>query len=305
MRRKNSTNILLETGNNELEILEFNVNGVSYGINIAKVNIILKYEEVSPMPNTADYIEGVINQRGNIITVVDLAKYMDVPPSGNLEDDIIIIASFNDNFIAFHVHGVNRICRISWEDIEKPDGSVYGTKKVLTTGIAKFENRLITMLDFEYILAQVKPSVNKEYTEATGEIYIDKTIVVIEDSIFFSQLLVNNLRKKGFINIQSFPDGKSALDYINTLKENEKDVYQALYCVITDIEMPVMDGHTFIKKVREELGYIDLPIIGFSSISLQSEYEKTIQLGAREVFTKNNMDNLVEYVCNICKCNEI
>jgi two-component system chemotaxis response regulator CheV len=148
--------IFSENGANELEVIEFTLGEQYFGINVARVEEILRnVYEVTPMPHANQYVEGVFKQRGAIITIIDLAKYLGLSASTNDENDILIVTNFNKMKSAFHVHTVKDIHRISWSDIEKPDVAIYSGEQGMATGIARFEDRLITILDFEKILSNI------------------------------------------------------------------------------------------------------------------------------------------------------
>ena len=157
MNNINQTEILLESGTNELEIMEFTINHEIFGINVAKVREIMMACEIKPMQNAHPVIEGIFKPREEVITVIDLAKYLDLPGSEDPKHDIFIIANFNELNFAFHVHTVVGIDRISWRKIQKPDQIIYGGDEGVATGIAEFDNRLITILDFEKIVSEISP----------------------------------------------------------------------------------------------------------------------------------------------------
>ena len=151
------TNSLLETGTNELKVLEFTIANQHYGINVAKVKEISHVHPVTPMPNSNPFVEGVYKPREelDILTLIDLGAYMGLPPSEDPARDIFIVTNFNNNFSAFHVHTVEEIHHISWELIEKPDSTIYGGEDGLATGIARIDGKLITIIDFEKILHDI------------------------------------------------------------------------------------------------------------------------------------------------------
>ncbi len=117
--------ILLESGTNEVELMEFTINGCSFGINVAKILEIMQYTEITSMPNSSPYVEGVFKPRDDVITIINLASYMGLTCSEDPSRDIFIITVFNNVYTAFHVHSVEEIHKISWEDIEKPDTTIY------------------------------------------------------------------------------------------------------------------------------------------------------------------------------------
>ncbi len=290
--------IILETGTNEFSVMEFNIDGRCYGINVAKVSIIMKYEDVIPMPNANPYVEGIFKPRDEIITVVDLAKYLNLSPSKDCSRDIIIIANFNKCTVAFHVHSVEGIRRVSWEDIEKPDNSIYGKEDALVTGIARYQERLITIIDFERILYDINPEsyIENDEIEIKGTGAPGKPILVVEDSPVLMSLVVSNLQNAGYTEIVTKTNGKDAWDLLEYYTKDGEPIENHLKCVISDIEMPVMDGLAFTKKAKENPKYFGLPIIMFSSLISEEMKEKCKEVGATTQISKPEIKNLVSLV---------
>ncbi|MDR2530552.1 MAG: chemotaxis protein CheW, partial [Oscillospiraceae bacterium] len=152
------SSILLETGTNELEILEFTIAGGSYGINVAKVTELMQIRPPQPMPNSHPCVEGVFQTRDTVYPIIDLARYLNLDASEDASKDIYIITNFNRTRIAFHVHTVETIHRRSWKDIEKPDPIIFGGVDGIVTGIAKINGRIISILDFEKITFDINPT---------------------------------------------------------------------------------------------------------------------------------------------------
>ena len=151
------TNILMESGTNELEVLEFTVGNNHYGINVAKIKEIVQYSPVTPVPNSHPCVEGIFMPRDLMITVVDLAKVIKAQPSPDITKDMFIITNFNQLNVAFHVHSVVGIHRVSWADIIKPDSTISTADSGIATGIVKIDNQLIVILDFERIVSDISP----------------------------------------------------------------------------------------------------------------------------------------------------
>ena len=145
------SNILLESGTNELEILEFVIAGNHYGINVEKVREILTYQEITPVPNSHPCIEGIFMPKGTIITVIDLFKALGFS-NADRKDDFLIVTNFNNLDIAFDVESVLGINRVSWSDVVKPDSTVSAPGTGIATGIIKNPNNLLIILDFERIV---------------------------------------------------------------------------------------------------------------------------------------------------------
>ncbi len=290
--------IILETGTNEFSVMEFTVDGKCYGINVAKVSIIMKYEDVIDMPNANPYVEGIFKPRDEIITVVDLAKYLNLKPSEDPSRDIIIIAKFNKCTVAFHVHSVEGIRRVSWEDIEKPDNSIYGKETALVTGIARYQERLITIIDFERILYDINPEsyIENEEIEIEGTGEPGKPILVVEDSPVLLSLVVANLQNAGYTDVVTKTNGKDAWDLLEFYTKDGDPIEDHIKCVITDIEMPVMDGLAFTKRTKEDSRFVNLPIIMFSSLITDEMKNKCIEVGASSQISKPEIKNLVSLV---------
>lgn len=165
MAERGNHEILLETGTNEIEIMEFTIDGNLYGINVAKVREILMSAPVHPMPHSHPAVEGIFKPRDIVITVVDLPKYLSGREEEKGNKDLFIITNFNQMHIAFRVHTVVGISRISWQDIQKPDKTVSGGPEGVATGIAQCGEELVTILDFEKIVAEIAPETGIQLSE--------------------------------------------------------------------------------------------------------------------------------------------
>lgn len=293
--------ILLEVGTNELEIMEFLIDGRSFGINVAKVLEIMKLEEITPIPHSNEFIEGIFKPRNQIITVLDMAAYLGLGASKNKERDILIITNFNSNHTAFHVHSVETIHRISWTDMEKPDESIYRGFDGITTGIARIGERLITILDFEKIMGELNPSHSiqiESLGDTSNRAISDKPIFVVEDSPFLMKLLIECLHKAGYMNTITFNNGKEAWEEIERLKNKGENIGESIACIITDIEMPQMDGHMLTKLIKSDKNLKSLPVIIFSSLINDEMKIKGDRLGANAQISKPEINKLVSHIDN-------
>ncbi|MDR1693533.1 MAG: chemotaxis protein [Oscillospiraceae bacterium] len=292
--------ILLESGTNELEILEFTIAGNIFGINVAKVKEIMQYEPVKPMPNSHPCIEGVFMPRDVIITVIDLAHYMGLQANEDNAREMLIVTSFNKMNAAFHVHSVVGIHRLNWSDIEKPDSTIYGGEEGLATGIAKVGTKLITIVDFEKIVVDISPQSGIQMSEIDDlgpRERSSKPIVVAEDSALLKKMLLEALTRAGYSSIKSFANGQEAWDYLETVRASlatsNAPLSSMVAALITDIEMPRMDGHRLTKLVRDERAFEGLPVIIFSSLIDEAMRVKGVQLGATAQLSKPEIGNLV------------
>ena len=289
------TNILLESGTNELEVLEFKIGNNHYGINVAKVREILPYQLITPVPNSHPYIEGLFMPRDEIITVVDLARALSLKAEVN-PTDMLIVTNFNALNIAFHVHEVLGIHRVSWADINKPDRTVNSTENSAATGILKFDDRLIIILDFEKIVADISPETGLKVSEIDkmGERERNEShILVAEDSPLLSKLIHDSLVKAGYVNVTMCNNGQEAWDKLVQWQHLSDDIFNHVRLVLTDIEMPLMDGHRLCKLIRDHQSFDKIPIIIFSSLINEEMRRKGELLGVNAQITKPEIGKLV------------
>jgi len=294
------TNILLETGTNELEILEFVISGNSYGINVAKINELMQAQEVQEMPLAHPCVEGIFQPRSEVYTIVDLARYLNLGVSEDPSKDIFIITNFNQMNIAFHVHAVEGIFRISWNDIEKPDSIIYGGDEGVVTGIAKVNDRIISILDFEKITFDISPETGIDLSTVSAYSGMDREnipIVLAEDSALLRKMLLEALNTSGYSSLTILNNGEEAWDYLNKVKESGiTDISSRVSCLITDIEMPRMDGHRLTKLVKNDPVLMDIPVIIFSSLIDENMQKKGVEVGADAQLSKPEIANLVGLV---------
>ncbi len=291
------TNILLESGTNELELLEFYVGGEDFGINIAKVNEIMTYREVTPMPSAPEEVEGVFMPRDKLITVVDLHKVLGIEKPADT-DGLLIVCEFNQLDIAFHVSNVKGILRISWSSIEQPPTVANNSQKGVATGIAKIDGKIIIILDFEKIISDLNCSLGLDITgidqiEKPRNTNFDAKIVIAEDSPLLNKLVVNAITSAGFHNILSFSNGQDAWNYISTYAESD-DVTQYVSLLVSDIEMPQMDGHRLTKLIKDNHNLSKIPVFLFSSLIDERMRLKGESIGADKQFSKPQIGGLVQ-----------
>ena len=290
------TKILLENGTNELEVLEFIVDGNSYGINVAKIREIITYQPVTPVPNAHPSVEGIFMPRDTMITAIDLRNCLQrgqSQPGG-----LFIITSFNKLDFAFHVDSVVGIHRVSWVDIIKPGATVSTTEDGISTGIIKIDGRLIIILDFEKIISDINPETGLKVTEieALGVRSENEVpILIAEDSALLRKLIVDSLKKSGYENIIKAENGEEAWEYIQKCKANGT-LNDDVKLLITDIEMPLMDGHRLTKLVKSDDATKNIPVVIFSSLVNEEMRKKGEDLGADAQLSKPEIGNLVKVI---------
>ena len=296
-----STGILLESGTNELEILEFTVGNNHYGINVAKVKEILPYKVPTPVPNAHPAIEGIFMPREEIISIVDLGVCLNMPKVNDNATDMYIITNFNKLNVAFHVHSVVGIHRVSWEAIVKPDDTVNSQGNGIATGIIKIGEKLIILLDFEKIVANISPETGLKVSDIDhlkGRARNELPILIAEDAPLLSKLITECLHKAGYSNITSTSNGKEAWDKMKSYKEAE-NLYSEIACLITDLEMPQMDGHRLTKLVKDDPILHNVPVVIFSSLISDDMRRKGEALGADAQLSKPEIGELVETIDKI------
>ena len=289
--------ILMESGTNELEVLEFNVSGNSYGINVAKIKEIIPYQPVTPVPNSHPSIEGIFMPRDIMITAIDLRNCLQrgtSEPGG-----LFIVTNFNNLDIAFHVETVLGIHRVSWTEITKPNETVSTVDESISTGIIKIDNKLVIILDFEKILSDINPETGLKVEEVDliekNSKRNEKSILIAEDSLLLNKMIVESLKKAGYVQLIHTANGQEAWDVIQDCK-NKGTLKDDIQCVITDIEMPMMDGHRLTKLIKTDEATKNIPVIIFSSLVNDEMRKKGESLGADAQLSKPEIGNLVRLV---------
>ncbi|HBJ8756728.1 TPA: chemotaxis protein CheV [Listeria monocytogenes] len=288
--------ILLQSGTNELEIVTFTVGENLFCINVLKVKEIIHPLEVTPVPDSNPAIEGVSQVRGEIMPVVNLARVMKLPEI-EPENTKFIITELNQMKIVFRVDEVHRIQRISWEQIEEPEKLSIGLEE-LAVGIVKLDGNLVLLLDYEKIIYEI--SGNADFA-VTGEDRMarkvnreEKTIFIAEDSQMLRQLLEDTLHEAGYTNLQFFANGREAQEHIfKLLKEQKEQTFENVNLLITDIEMPQMDGHHLTKVIKEDEIGRELPVVIFSSLITEDLEHKGAGAGADAQVSKPNIHQLI------------
>lgn len=294
------TNILLDSGTNELEVLEFTLEGQHYGINVAKIREIISYQEVTPVPNAHPSIEGIFMPRDTMITAINLRNCLQMREYNDEErrDSLFIVTNFNKLDIAFHVDAVMGIHRVSWDQIIKPGTTVSTSEDGISTGIIKINGKLIIILDFEKIVTDINPETGlkmSEIEELGNRSQRNVPILISEDSPLLNKLIVDSLKQAGYVNLIHTENGKQAYDVITACKE-DGTLNEHVKCIITDIEMPVMDGHRLTKLVKEDELTKHIPVIIFSSLVNEEMRRKGELLGADAQLSKPEIGNLVHVI---------
>lgn len=294
--------ILLETGTNEFEIVEFTVGKVNYGINVAKVREVINLVPVTEMPNSHPYVDGIFTLRGRVMPLVNLPRCLGTE---DLESSTknIIVSELNNYFIGFLVNEVSRIHRVSWSVMEPPPNV---TNSDMVVGIIKMGEKIVILLDFEKIVADINPQINiklttvPQSTDALRELRKSKKIIVAEDSKMLRDLLVETLHEAGYHNIVAYNNGKEAWDALTTVADSGAPIEEDVHLLITDIEMPQMDGHHLLKRVREDRRLAKLPVVIFSSLINEEMRRKGEAIGADGQVSKPEIAQLIGLLDEKC-----
>ena len=290
------TNILLESGTNELEILEFVVSGNYYGINVAKIREILTYNPLTPIPNGHPNIEGAFTTRGETMSIINLARCLGMEEQTDVKRDMFLLTNFNELNTGFHVHGVMGIHRVNWSAIIKPDSMVNNASSGVATGIVNLDEKLVILLDFEKIVAEISPEVGIKVddVERLGRRQTCKApIIYAEDSQLLSTMIYDGLTKAGYTNLLPTNNGLELWEVLQHFKE-DGDIEEKVACIVTDIEMPQMDGHRLLRLIRNDPELKNIPVIIFSSLINDEMRRKGERLGADAQLSKNEFGAFVE-----------
>lgn len=303
--------ILLESDTNELEIVEFRIDEVDwhgnvvpcyYGVNVAKVREIIRLPQMSRVVNAKPGIEGMIKLRDKVITIINLATVLN-KSIGDLVADRVVVLEFNNLMVGVLVHSVSRIYRISWKNVEPPAAAVHSDE---VTGLVKMDNRIILVLDFEKIVAELcsesalKPlDSDMMLRSETNPEREKRTVLVADDSLFIRKTLCSSLRSAGYTVLEA-ENGAEAWKIVQqTMQQAAQDgstFRKYIQMIITDVEMPQMDGLHLTSLIRKEDSLKDLPVAIFSSLASEDNKRKWIGLGANCILTKPDLPKLVDVV---------
>lgn len=288
------SSILLESGTGEVEVLHFLVAQQNYAINVIKVKELWQLKNISKIPNSPPSVAGVTLNRGEMITIVDLNYVLEGRPSQNILDSMILLCEFNQLKVGFAIDSVSRIYKIGWNRIVKPDNV---SANQLVIGNIDLDGLIVMLLDFEKIVMDISPSTGIHEDQVVEETQKDRShykVMIVDDSPTIRQAILQVLTKAGVTNVKVFENGKTALDYLeNLVALKGENFLQDISLMVTDIEMPVMDGHALTRKVKEHKILKALPIVIFSSLITESLRHKGESVGADAQMSKPEIGKLL------------
>lgn len=309
--------ILLESGTNEMEILEFYLGAQSFGINVQKLREIIPYDEekTTTLPESAPSVVGTFLVRGNTIPLIDLNVHLNRVNEEEKDSEqrpIVLVCKFNNQVNGFLVDGVNQIHRICWENVT-PMANFIEQYRPRFTGSINVNKREILIVDLEHIMAEIDPDMDMSYEQPVSpseeappkglsvqERREQTKIMLAEDSAIIRAGILKVLSSSGYSQIQAFVDGEECYKTIKELKakadKSGEPITKHLNLMITDIEMPKMDGLTLCRRFREEMGIKDIPVIMFSSLINEQMKHKCDSVGANGCVSKPQIPELVKII---------
>ena len=327
------SNILLEAGTNELEVVEFYLdefvppsdaepqtdeNGQPvaepsyrgyYGVNVAKVLEIIRMPKVTALPEVQHpSVLGAFNLRSRIIPLVDLAMWLGKTHPAEEEQPKTIVTEFNNVTTAFMVSGVNRIHRISWEQVEPPNKYVAAVSNNTVIGVVKLEDRIIFLLDLEKVVANLNPKLGLRLDDL-GEDWTNAgyRALVADDSALIREMQRDLLEKAGF-TVEVVSNGRAAwerlLDFKKSAEESNRPITDYVHVVVSDIEMPVMDGLNLTLRIKEDSMLKKLPVLLFSSLITEKLRHKGVSVGADDQISKPEVTQLAHRAMALIKARE-
>lgn len=297
MDAKEKHGILLESGTGDLEILHFMVAGEHYAINVVKVKELLPINNLSKIPNGHQAVSGISLNRGEMISIVDLNYVLEGKHAENVKNSMTLVCEFNRLKVGFAVDKVMGIHHIAWKDIIAPDNL---SSHSLIIGNINYNDTIILLLDFEKIVMDINPATgihsgrvkDIEKKERSGI-----KIALADDSPMIRKVLLDTLTQAGFTKLKFFDNGQQVYEYINVLADRLGESFTSeIDLLITDIEMPQMDGHTLTRRLKEHRVLKKLPIIIFSSLITQDLMHKGESVGADAQMSKPQIEELVNLI---------
>jgi two-component system, chemotaxis family, chemotaxis protein CheV len=305
------SNILLETGTNEVEILELFIDEGEYkgfyGVNVAKVL------EIIPMPTKimkpphlkGTFATGIFNHRDKIVPMLDLAEWLGRPRVENVPPKVLI-TEFNNTVTAFLVSGVTRIHRATWSDIRPLDGYSENLSDTITS-VIELDNKLVFLLDLEKAIGDLNPQLaisTSPINSLDHDKFIGKPIKVLhaDDSSVIRTTIKRRLEEQGIFEITSVVSGDEAWTFLSNARDSDKSLNNIVDVVLTDIEMPGMDGYHLCKRIKDDPKLRSLPVVLFSSLITDKLLHKGQAVGADGQFAKPDLaliDHIKDLVSNI------
>jgi len=284
-------------GQNRLELLLFRLSGKQiYGINVFKVREVLQCPKLTQLPKSNPNVRGVAHIRGETVSVIDLSMAIGGAPLQNLSNRFVVISEYNRSVQAFLVSGVERIVNMSWGDIHPPPSGA--GKDNYLTAVSEFEKELIEIIDVEKVLSEIVPVSTQVSEDIIQQQHIppqDKLVLIADDSAVARNQVKRTIEQLG-LKTHIVKDGRESINYLKSFAAEGKDANDEILLVISDIEMPEMDGYTFTAEVRAIPELADLHIILHTSLSGVFNKAMVEKVGANKFLAKFDPDELAKTV---------
>ncbi len=297
--------ILLETGTNEVEILEFILRGQSFGVNVAKIKQIIQYdsEKRSGVPEAPDAMMGVYLHRDGTIPLIDLGVALHMADKNRDDKPLVMVCEFNRIICGFYIDGVRRIHRLSWTDIQ-PMNEMLAKQSSCIISSVNIEKSEVLIVDLEHIISLMgiadSPTGGDSAAAAPESSAIEMRIILAEDSNFIRHQMIQILRAGGYSLVEDFSNGQTAYDaimaYIKKAAGEKRPVTDFFNFVITDIEMPQMDGLTLCRLIKENTSTAQIPVAIYSSLINEQMEIKCKQVGADYHLCKPQLADLMAMI---------
>ncbi len=288
-------------GHNRMELLLFGLGtGQKYGINVFKVREVIRCPDLSPVPESGPSIKGIADIRGSTITVIDLGRAVGLPGTKDedIADSFVVVTEYNANVQGFLVDSVDRIVNLSWEDIKSPPTGTTAQKNYLTA-VTHVDKELVEIIDVEQVFANVmgiSSELSEDVEQHASSIDTKQSLVLVADDSFVARNQVKRTLDRLGIKSVLAKDGQECLNQLKRWKENSPELLDKLSMVVSDIEMPNMDGYTLTQAIRadKELGH--LFVLLHSSLSGVFNENMVKKVGADLFLPKFHPDELAEVV---------
>ena len=290
--------ILLESGTNEMELLVFMLGSTPFGVNVAKVREIVQHSRILKVPNASDAVEGVFKLRDRVLTLVNLSKHFGMQSEQNHQDNgMTIIVEFNNTRCGILVDGVDRIHRLTWNQILPPSQYLVNLQAPIT-GMVNLSGKVVLIVDFETIVNDIlgAQSVDERENDSGEEIRSkDTRIILADDSSVVRRSLLQRLNQNGYENLTVCTDGQAAWE---TMEAGRNKPDGPCDLVLSDIEMPQMDGLHLTKRIKSDPQFRNIPVILFSSLITEDNFKKGQAVGADAQVSKPDSHGLIEAIEN-------
>ncbi len=274
-------------GRNRLELLMFRLSGPQlYGINVFKVKEVLQCPPLSNVPQSHPVVRGISNIRGHTISIMDLSMAIGGSPVTDIENAFVIISEYNRSIQGFLVKEVERIVNLNWKDMLPPPAGAAGASYL--TAVTYVNEKMVEIIDVERVLAEVmgaKENVSQEILDnAELDVSIEKNLILVsDDSLVARKQVCRTIENELHLETVTTKDGKEAIDLLKSWADNNDPQLDRLAMIISDIEMPEMDGYTFTTEVRADERLKHLFIILHTSMSVISQWISQLKHGASRI----------------------